>query len=47
VALKASRNDASLLETEIASSTWSRSADDNVIEQVDFQDSARFVDPAG
>ena len=44
---KASGNDASLLETEIAASTRSRSADNDVIQQLELQDSAGFENSPG
>jgi hypothetical protein len=44
---KASGNNASLFETEVAIPAWSRSADDNVIDQLKLQDSASFENSAG
>jgi hypothetical protein len=43
----ASSNDAGFLEAEIAISLWCRGANDHVIQQIDLQNSAGFVDPAG
>ena len=43
----ASSNDAGFLEAEIAISLWCRGANDHVIQQIDLQNSAAFVDPAG
>ena len=46
VTLKASRNDAGFLKTEIAAPTRSRCTDDHVVHQMELQDSARFENPA-
>lgn len=43
---KASRNDAAFLEAEIAISAWSRCTNDDLIDQVDLEDSAGFINPA-
>src|SRR5262249_34389186 len=45
VTLKASRNDAGFLKTEIAAPTRSRCTDDHVVHQMDQHDSARFENP--
>jgi hypothetical protein len=41
-ARKTSGNDASFLEAEIAISIWCRGANDDVIDQLELQDSAGF-----
>ena len=44
---KASRNDASLLVAELATPTRSRRADDDVIDQLELEDSTGFKNSAG
>lgn len=41
----ASGDDAAFLEAEIARASCSRFANDDVIDQLDLQDSASFIDP--
>ena len=42
-----SRNDTTLLETEVAAAAGCRHADDNVIHQLELEDSAGFKNSSG
>jgi hypothetical protein len=42
----ASGNDASFFETEVAAATRSRTSDNDMVNEVDLQNAAGFVDPA-
>jgi hypothetical protein len=44
--VRASGNDASLFEAEIAAAPLSRTSDNDVINEVNLQNPAGFVDPA-